>query len=43
MSYLPEDLIWHILLEINYLIKNSNISGYEFTTDETLQRAFVRS
>ncbi len=37
------DLITHILIEISYLEKHSGISEEDFSTDETLQRAYVRS
>jgi uncharacterized protein with HEPN domain len=37
------DLLEHILIEIDYLEKNSIITESEFSQDETLQRAFVRS
>ena len=43
MSYLIEDLLNHIILEVEYLQGNSNISEENFMFDETLQRAFVRS
>ena len=43
MSYQINDLLSHILMEIEYLMNHSNISEDDFMFDETLQRAFVRS
>lgn len=44
MSKLPEEYLKHILDEINYLISiTTNLSEDKFSTDQTLQRAFVRS
>lgn len=44
MSKLPEELLKHILDEINYLLETSqNVDEAKFSEDQTLQRAFVRS
>lgn len=44
MSKLPEEYLKHILDEINYLVSNTkNLTEDKFSTDQTLQRAFVRS
>lgn len=44
MSFEPRDYLRHILVEADYLIgQSAGISADHFMTDETLQRAFVRS
>lgn len=44
MSFEPRDYLRHILVEADYLIgQSAGISADDFMTDETLQRAFVRS
>ena len=44
MSKLPEEFLKHILDEINYLISTSqDLEESNFSQDQTLQRAFVRS
>lgn len=44
MSYEPLDFLKHILKEVEYLhAKSSELTASEFMTDETLQRAFIRS
>jgi len=42
MSFEPHDYLRHILVEADYLIRESaDVSGERFMADETLQRAFV--
>lgn len=43
MSYETQDILIHILLEIEYLMENITISEDKFMYDETTKRAFVRS
>jgi len=44
MSFEPRDYLRHILIEADYLIRESaGLSADEFLADGTLQRAFVRS
>lgn len=44
MSFEPLDYLRHILVEVEYLLDQSQGLNFErFATDETLQRAFVRS
>ena len=44
MSFEPRDYLSHILAEANYLVEQSERSSWEvFSSDATLQRAFVRS
>ena len=44
MSFEPRDYLRHILIEADYLLKQSEGLSFErFESDETLQRAFVRS
>lgn len=44
MSFEPRDYLRHILAEAEYLLARSEgLTFDEFRTDETLQRAFVRS
>jgi uncharacterized protein with HEPN domain len=44
MSFEPRDYLRHILVEVEYLLDQSQGLTYErFATDETLRRAFVRS
>ena len=44
MSFEPRDYIRHILVEADYLLDASSGLTFEaFSSDETLQRAFVRS
>jgi uncharacterized protein with HEPN domain len=44
MSFEPRDYLRHILVEVDYLLDNSQTLAYErFVADETLRRAFVRS
>lgn len=44
MSFEPRDYLRHILVEVDYLLAQSQALTYErFTVDETLRRAFVRS
>jgi uncharacterized protein with HEPN domain len=44
MSFEPRDYLRHILIEADYLIRESaGLSADEFLADDTLQRAFVRS
>lgn len=44
MSFEPRDYLRHILVEVDYLIAQQAGLSYEsFSTNETLQRAFVRS
>jgi len=44
MSFEPRDYLRHILLEAEYLLSASSGLTFEaFSSDETLQRAFVRS
>ena len=44
MSFEPLDFLRHILLEADYLLETSSGLTFEaFSSDETLQRAFVRS
>lgn len=44
MSFEPREYLRHILAEADYLIRESaGLTAEEFMTDETLQRAFVRS
>lgn len=44
MSKFPEEFLKHILDEINYLLETSHdLDEPNFSQDETLQRAFVRS
>jgi uncharacterized protein with HEPN domain len=44
MSFEPRDFLRHILLEVEYLLSASSGLTFEaFSSDETLQRAFVRS
>ena len=44
MSFEPRDYLGHILAEVEYLLSASQgVTSTDFATDETLQRAFVRS
>jgi uncharacterized protein with HEPN domain len=44
MSFEPRDYLLHILVEIDYLLDQSQGLTFErFAADETLRRAFVRS
>ncbi len=44
MSFEPRDYLGHILAEAEYLLSTSQgVTSTDFATDETLQRAFVRS
>ena len=44
MSFEPRDYLRHILVELDYLLGQQEGLTYErFASDETLQRAFVRS
>jgi uncharacterized protein with HEPN domain len=44
MSFEPRDYLRHILLEVEYLLDQSQgISFEQFVADDTLRRAFVRS
>ena len=44
MSFEPRDYLRHILIEADYLLRESEgLSADEFMANETLQRAFVRS
>ncbi|MEX2527707.1 MAG: HepT-like ribonuclease domain-containing protein [Gemmatimonadota bacterium] len=44
MSFEPHDYLGHILAESEYLCATSEgLTSTDFVTDETLQRAFVRS
>jgi uncharacterized protein with HEPN domain len=44
MSFEPRDYLRHNLIEADYLIERSKGLTYaEFSTDETVRRAFVRS
>jgi uncharacterized protein with HEPN domain len=44
MSFEPRDYLSHILAEADYLLATSEeLTSGDFATDETLQRAFVRS
>jgi uncharacterized protein with HEPN domain len=44
MSFEPRDYLLHILREADYLLRESaGITSEEFLSNETLQRAFVRS
>ena len=44
MSFEPRDYLRHILVEVEYLIAaGSGLTFEAFSSDETLQRAFVRS
>jgi uncharacterized protein with HEPN domain len=44
MSFEPRDYLSHILAEADYLLATSeDLTSTDFVTDETLQRAFVRS
>jgi uncharacterized protein with HEPN domain len=44
MSYEPHDYLRHILMEADYLLAaRSNLTFEAFSSNETLQRAFVRS
>ena len=44
MSFEPRDYLRHILLEAEYLLNaSSGLTFDAFSSDETLQRAFVRS
>ena len=44
MSFEPRDYLRHILVEVEYLLATSSGLTFEaFSSDETLQRAFVRS
>lgn len=44
MSFEPRDYLSHILAEAEYLLATSEgLTSTDFDTDETLQRAFVRS
>jgi uncharacterized protein with HEPN domain len=44
MSFEPRDYLRHILVEADYLIRESaDIAADEFMSSQTLQRAFVRS
>jgi hypothetical protein len=44
MSFEPREYLRHMLAEAEYLLAHSqDLDGAAFLTDETLQRAFVRS
>ena len=44
MSFEPREYLRHILAETDYLLRESSaVKAERFMTDETLQRAFVRS
>ena len=44
MSFEPRDFLRHILVEVDYLLATrSDLTFEAFSSDETLQRAFVRS
>jgi len=44
MSFEPRDYLRHILAEADYLIRESaGMTAEQFMSNETLQRAFVRS
>jgi uncharacterized protein with HEPN domain len=44
MSFEPRDYLQHVLVEADYLLRESSaVSAAEFMENETLQRAFVRS
>jgi uncharacterized protein with HEPN domain len=44
MSFEPRDYLQHVLVEADYLLRESaGITANEFLANETLQRAFVRS
>jgi len=44
MSFEPRDYLSHILVEVEYLLDQTQDLSYErFAADETLRRAFVRS
>ena len=44
MSFESRDYLRHILLEADYLLaRSAGLSYDDFTADETLRRAFVRS
>lgn len=44
MSFEPRDFLRHILVEADYLLGHSESLSFEaFASDETLQRAFIRS
>jgi uncharacterized protein with HEPN domain len=44
MSFEPRDYLRHILVEADYLVRSSaGIEFDDFTANETLRRAFVRS
>ena len=44
MSFEPHDYLRHILAETDYLLRASrDLTAEQFHSDETLQRAFVRS
>jgi uncharacterized protein with HEPN domain len=44
MSFEPRDYLRHILIELDYVIRESGPLSFEqFMADETRQRAFVRS
>jgi len=44
MSFEPRDYLRHILVELDYLLDQSQGLSFEpFAADETLRRAFVRS
>ena len=44
MSFEPRDYLRHILIEVEYLLNQSQSLTYDhFEADETLRRAFVRS
>ena len=44
MSFEPRDYLRHILVEVEYLLDQSQGLSFErFSADETLRRAFVRS
>jgi uncharacterized protein with HEPN domain len=44
MSFQPHDYLRHILVEVEYLlVQSQGLSFDRFASDETLRRAFVRS
>jgi len=44
MSFEPRDYLQHVLVEADYLLRESaGVTATEFMANETLQRAFVRS
>lgn len=44
MSFEPRDYLRHILVEVDYLVQQSEGLTFEaFVVDETMRRAFVRS